>query len=109
MFKRVVPEGKAQPIQDDQGYHDQVIAVPFENIRALALLPEEVTIIETLKRGGAKDPWCPDGSFYELYDHTTLFLRITSKYAVVRPRFGMLCIETLEEFMKRYPPVPTHV
>jgi hypothetical protein len=94
---------KAQPIEDEGGIHDQVIAIQFKDIRDLARLPDEVIIIESLRSGrGSRNPWYPDGRRDDLYDETTLFLRITSKYAVYRSPFGCLFAESLGEFVIRY-------
>lgn len=96
------PIKKVQPIVDERGRHDQVIAIPFKGLHHLARLSSEVQVIESLHRGRRRNnPWFPDGDDDE-YDHVTLFLRITSKYAQIRPPRAALFIEDIGEFLERH-------
>lgn len=109
------PFKKVQPIVDERGRHDQVIAISFKGLYQLARLPVEVQVIESLHRGRRRNnPWFPDGDDDE-FDHVTLFLRITSKYAQIRPPRGALFIEEIGGFIERHermtaeePPAPPH-
>lgn len=72
---------------------EQVIKIHRDDIRALGILPRDVTVIAAVIPEGSE--WTPENKEF-------VFLHIQSSVCMVRPPRSALCIEDIYEFYDRY-------